>query len=108
VEEDARQTEKYQLLYQELEKLPKVDGIAPVDILGLPQPLATFLRSLMRKGPMSPEQIAVQLDLTKELAQVLADQLVTKGYLRTEEGEEKLYLVYFARMRKHNVPSDLF
>ncbi len=93
-----------------------MDGITPTDILALPEPFDKFLRLLMRQGSMTIEQIAVQLGLTDEQAQSLADIFVSKGYLRTEaiasEEEEEsgtgtVYRVYLARMRKQNIPIDL-
>jgi predicted ArsR family transcriptional regulator len=97
-----------------LQQFPQVEGIIPTDILGLPEPFDVLLRTLMRQGSMTVDQLAAQLDLPPHQAQQLGDGLVTKGYLRVEEpeseeesGQGRIYRVYYARMRKHNIPSDL-
>lgn len=91
--------------------MPNVDGISPTDILLLPKDFEQLLRTLMRKGSMTVEEFANQLDLPLDQAQNLGNLFVEKGYLRTEGKEPDsgpVYLVYLARVRRHNIPSSLF
>jgi hypothetical protein len=109
-EEESRHVDRYQILDQELESIPHVDGVIPTDILALPGPFDVLLRNLMRKGSMTVEQLASELDLTVEQAHSLGEHFVAKGYLRAEneeEGGEQVYRVYFARMRRHDIPNEL-
>ena len=103
--------DKYQVMYQELQEIPSVDGIAPTDVLSLPEHFERLLRTLMRKGSMTVEEVANELDLPVNQAQNLGDVLIEKGYLRAEGGGPDtgpVYRVYFARVRKRNIPAGLF
>jgi predicted ArsR family transcriptional regulator len=102
--------DKYQILHREIEGIPPVDGVTPMNIARLPEPFALLLRTIMRQGSMTVEQLADQLELTMEQAQNLGDHFVAKGYLRIEtEGpdEGQVYRVYFARTRKRYIPPEL-
>lgn len=102
--------DNYSRLLQESEQVPQVQGIVPTDMLELPDNLAAFLRMLMRKGPMSAATLATHLDVTEDKAKHLGDRLVTKGYLLVDASNEEeghLYRIFYARMRKQNIPSQL-
>ncbi len=103
--------DRYERMYQEIQEMPNVEGISPTDILLLPKDFEPLMRTLMRKGSMTVEDFAHQLELPLDHAQNLGDLFVEKGYLRTEvtgTDSELVYRVYLARMRKHNIPSSLF
>lgn len=95
-------------LQQQLAELQPVKGIAPVDILSLPDALATMVRKMMRGG-MTLSALAADLELPLDQARQVGDVLVEKGYLTSEgaESDGVTYRVYFARMRGHNIAIDL-
>ena len=109
----------YEQLRNEVEEVPQVNGIVPVDILNLPQPLARLVRGLVRDKTISAAELAGELEITVEQATGLADSLIEKGYflavqddVSEQDGdvckdEMRRYRIRFARMRKHNIPLDL-
>lgn len=95
-------------LQQQLAELQPVKGIAPVDVLGLPDALAAAIRKMMRGG-MALAELADELGLPLDQARQVGDVMVEKGYL-TSEGEECdgiTYRVYFARMRGRKIAVEL-
>jgi predicted transcriptional regulator len=96
-------------LQQALAKIAKVNGVTMVDVLALPAPLDGVLRKLL-KEIQSVDQIAAELQLPIEQTLQLLDALIEKGFLTAEDqmsGGGRLYKVYFARMRKHNISDKL-
>jgi predicted ArsR family transcriptional regulator len=95
-------------LEQQLAQLQPVKGIAPVDVLRLPDSLASVIRKTMRGG-MTLSALADELGLSLDQARQVGDAMVEKGYLTCEGAESGglTYKVYFARMRGHNIAVDL-
>jgi hypothetical protein len=95
-------------LEQQLAHLQSVKGIAPVEVLGLPDALAAVVRKMMRGG-MTLSVLAGELGLPLDQARQVGDVMVEKGYLTCEgaESEGITYKVYFARMRRQNIAVDL-
>ncbi len=95
-------------LQQQLAQLKPVRGIAPVDVLSLPDVLATVVRKMMRGG-MTLSALAGELGLPLDQARQVGDVMVEKGYLTSEgaESDGVTYRVYFARMRGRNIAIDL-
>ena len=95
-------------LEQQLAQLQPVKGIAPVDVLSLPDSLAAVVRKMLRGG-MTLSALADELGVSLEQARQVGDALVEKGYLTTEgaENDGVTYKVYFARMRRQNIAVDL-
>ena len=99
----------FETLEAQLAGLDSVKGITPVDILLLPEALRPVMRKMLRRAIKLPE-LAGDLLLPEAKAQQVADILVQKGFLLAQsEGDraEVVYKVYFARMRAHDVPSEL-
>jgi hypothetical protein len=97
-------------LQQELAGLARVDGVTLVDILGLPTPLDAALRKLLKEA-LSLDSLADEIQLPVSETRQLMDSLVEKGFVKTEEQSSRggqVYKVYFARIRKHNLPAGLF
>jgi hypothetical protein len=97
-------------LQQELAGLAKVDGVTLVDILRLPAPLDAALRKLL-KAALPLDALAGEIQLPVDETRQLMDSLVEKGFVKTEEQPGRggqVYRVYFARMRKHQLPAGLF
>ena len=97
-------------LMDQLHAVGAFPGITPVDILALPDPVDSAVQRILRRGPMSAGEIASLLDLSESEAKQIADLLVEKGYLLTEERRSDgslVYKVYFARMRGRSIPLDL-
>jgi hypothetical protein len=95
-------------LQQQLAQLQSVKGIAPVDVLSLPDSLAAVVRKMMRGG-MTLSALADELGLPLDQARQVGDVLVAKGYLNSEgtESDGVTYKVYFARMRGQHIAIDL-
>ena len=95
-------------LEQQLAQLQPVKGIAPVDVLSLPDWLASVVRKMMRGG-MTLSALADELGVPLDQARQVGDAMVEKGYLTSEgaESDGVTYKVYFARMRGHNIAVDL-
>lgn len=95
-------------LQQQLAQLQPVKGIAPVDVLSLPDALATVVRKMMRGG-MTLALLAAELGLPLDQARQVGDVMVEKGYLTSEgaASDDVTYRVYFARMRGQNIALDL-
>jgi hypothetical protein len=97
-------------LQQELAGLAKVDGTTLVDILDLPAPLDAALRKLM-KAALPLDALANEVQLPVSETRQLMDILVEKGFVKTEDQPGwggQVYKIYFARMRKHQLPAGLF
>ena len=97
-------------LISQLQAVSVFPGITPVDILALPDPVDSAVQKILRRGPMSVNEMASVLDLPEGEAKQIADLLVEKGYLLTEERHSDgsvVYKVYFARMRGRSIPLDL-
>jgi hypothetical protein len=102
--------DKYSQLVQELEQVPHVQGIVPSDLVALPANIGALLRNMMRQGPLTASALAFQLKVTVEQANYLGNQLIAKGYLLSDPTDAEggyLYRVFYARMRKQNMPSQL-
>lgn len=100
----------FRALYDEIEQLENVDGISATTLLDLPEEIAPILRKIARQKAMDLNQFAVELQLSREDAVMIGDLLTQKGYLYAEQLDEeqgKVYCIYFARMRKRNLPFDL-
>jgi predicted ArsR family transcriptional regulator len=102
--------ENFDALLERLAQLEKVNGITPVDILQLPQPLDVVVREMMRKGGMALAELASRLDLSMAETRRLGELLIEKGFLQSEDREESegvVYKVYLARIRGRNISLDL-
>jgi hypothetical protein len=99
----------FETLAAELIGLNSVEGITPVDILLLPAALRPAMRKMLRNAITVPE-LAGELRVTEAEARQIAEILVQKGFLQTQEGEDGAgvaYKVRFARMPAHNIPPEL-
>ncbi len=102
--------ERFEDLHHDIADLTPVEGTTPLGVAALPAPLDRVLQRMIRQGAMSVEELAEALELSVDKAQHLGEDLVAKGYLRTEDKEDEggtLFRVYLARMRKQNIPLDL-
>lgn len=103
--------EKYESLLQEIQELPQVEGVIPTSVLEMPQGIALLLRTMMRQGSMTVNELAAVLEVSVSQADYLGEQLVAKGYLTSDTNNSEggqVYRVFYARMRKRNIPSELF
>jgi hypothetical protein len=103
-------TQNFELLQQSIAGLPRFSGITPLDAANLPEPLNDFMRKLIRQGSMTVEQLAAQLDVSDEEGQLLADEMVAAGLLKSEESNlasGSIYRVYYARTRSRSLPLEL-
>ena len=100
----------FEALQQTLTQLDRVEGVTVVDIMKLPPPLDVTLKRML-KEPLSVDALATDIQLPVDRTCQIMDTLIDKGFVKTEEQSDvggRLYKVYFARMRKHNLPDNLF
>jgi len=103
--------DKYESLLEDVQGLEQVEGVLPTALLELPASIAQLLRTMMRHGPMTVDELATFLELSVSEADEVGEALVAKGYLvsdSTNAREGQLYRVFYARTRKHNLPAELF
>ncbi len=94
---------------QQLDRLDRMQGISPIDILRLPPDLQPVLRGMF-KTPMPLGQLAGELQLPEAQAQAIADTLVDKGFLTSVERADvtgPCYRVYLARTHTRHIPAEL-
>ena len=97
-------------MQQELNKRSKVEGITPLDVMELPEPLRTAMNKLMRKGSMTVGELAAELNIEMVEARQLGEMLVAQGLLSLVEQKadgEIVYRVRLGRTRGRSVPLDL-
>jgi len=101
--------QSFELLRQSLAGLPRFPGITPLDAANLPEPFDDFMRSLIRQGSMTLEQLAAELGVSNEDGQLLADEMVAAGLLQVREAtlaSGRVYGVYYARTRSRSLPME--
>jgi hypothetical protein len=96
----------YQRITDALQKIPPVEGITPIDVLSLPDPLGVVIGQLIKRGFMSLPDLTEALKMPSTQARAIGDLLTRKGYLVKEyrSGKDIIYRAYIARMRKRNIP----
>lgn len=91
--------------------LERVEGITPINLLDLPTPLNEGLRQLTRQSSMTLEDLAALVGLPPDQMLILAEMLVDKGYLTSENRSSVtgslMFRIYFARMRRKTINLDL-
>jgi hypothetical protein len=95
---------------QEPDKRVKVEGITPLDVVELPEPLRTAMNKLMCKGSMTLSELSVELNLKMVEARQLGQMLIEKGLLTLVEQQadgEILYRPRWGHTRGRSVPLDL-
>jgi hypothetical protein len=100
----------FEHIQQELNKRSKVEGITPLDVMELPEPLRTAMNKLMRKGSMTVGELAAELNIEMVEARQLGEMLVAQGLLSLVEQKadgEIVYRVRLGRTRGRSVPLDL-
>jgi len=75
-------------LRQEIEQRPRSEGIAPSEVMRLPDPLARILNGMLRKGPRSLSELAGEFDLSLPEMHGLGEWLVAKGIFTAETRAE--------------------
>jgi hypothetical protein len=99
----------FDALQQQLARLEHVNGIPPLDIATLPEKVQSSVRKML-KAAMTPGELADDLGMTEDQARQIADILVTKGVLETEDrpGEGIVrYKAHAAPVRPRRIPPDL-
>jgi hypothetical protein len=85
-------------LQDEIDARGRQEGLSPIDLLDLPQGLATIAKKIVRKNGMSLTEIAEDMGQTPTEAQAVLDELVAKGLIRRAEVNEEIwYKAHFAR-----------
>ena len=88
---------RFEELSREVALFAPLARVVPTDLLLLPEPLQSALQLAYRQGHITVAELAAVLKLDPGEAQLLAGQLLEKGYLQPappEEGEE--YLARFS------------
>jgi hypothetical protein len=94
----------FESLRTKLDDVPKVNGISPMDVLDLPDPLGGIIRRMIREKSMSLPEFAEALDLPSSQAEMIGERMVQKGYFEKEEHEIVIYKVKYAQKRKRFIP----
>jgi predicted transcriptional regulator len=88
-----------------------VKGVSALDILNLPDEIGQLIRILSNEKTMALAEIAQHFDLPESKTEEIMKVLVERGYMQVvnpETPQDQLrYRVYYARMRKRNIPLDL-
>lgn len=100
----------YDLLRQELEGWPQREGVTPIDIGDLPEPLREPLQQALRVGTTSLSEMASRLGLDQDQTRHLLALLIDKGFL-VAAGEspdgDSLYRINLVRRKERKLPFDL-
>lgn len=72
-------------LQDEISAREKQQGLSPVDLLDMPEPLANIINQIVRSNGMKLEAIAEKLGQSSAETQTTLDELVQKGYVRKVE-----------------------
>lgn len=101
--------ESFEHILEGLNKLDRIEGATPIDVLNLPDPLGRVFGALIRRGFMQLPDLASEMGLPADQARLVADILTQKGFLIKEfrSGKELVYKPYLVRMRNRNIPLDL-
>ena len=94
---------KFAHLLQKIDELAKVEGIRQVDLLALAAPLDTVFSILTRQGAMTTGELAQDLGLTVNQAEIFVKLLLDKGYIsKADPQTDKAagYKVRFATRKK--------
>lgn len=77
----------------------------------MPSPLNEALRQLTRQSSMTLEDLARAVDVPADQMLILAEMLVSKGYLSSENQPSAtgslVFRIYFARMRRRTINLDM-
>ena len=98
-------------LMHALEQVDPVEGVTPIDVLDLPDPLGRVFGHLVRKGWMTSVDLAAEMGLQEYQARQVAELMVRKGFLLKEARDDEnqpatrppVYRPYFVRMRKRDI-----
>ena len=94
-------------LWREVDQRSRVEGVSPVALLDLPEPLRSATTRLMRIGTMTLSELAADLSLERSQAHHLGELLVDKGILSAApEGPdgEIVYRLRLAHTRRRVLP----
>ncbi len=96
-------------LQTEIDKREPAEGLSPADLLLLPDDLRRIVQLITRRGGMTAEGLAAELDLPPPEVQALAAALVDKGMITPVgiDGQPG-YKVRFGQRRKREVPFDIW
>ncbi len=84
-------------------------GFSPVDLLDMPERMATLMQKIIRSNGITPTEAAKESGRSLEETQQDLDELVRKGYARKVRAKEKtLYKAVFGRKPVKKVSSKLW
>ncbi len=85
-------------LVEKVARLSPVAGLAPMDLLDLPAPVARLLRHVLRCGSASLDELAATLQLEPAQASQIGAALVERGYLLADPPTPGTPLKYRVRL----------
>ena len=90
-------------LQDEIEANERGEGISPIDLLDLPDEVATVIKQIIRRNGMKLIQVAEALQKPAAEVQTLLDELVNKGSVRQIEVKGEIwYKARFAKKRSRS------
>jgi uncharacterized membrane protein len=85
-------------LKDELDARGSKPGLSPIDLLDMPDALATVINKIIRNNGMKLEHIAKDLEQSPEDTEKSLNELVKKGYVRQIKVKEEIwYKAHFGR-----------
>ena len=85
-------------LQDEIEVRDSGEGLSPIDLLDMPDSMATVINKIIRKNGMRLEDIATELGQSPEETQGVLGKLVEKGFVRRIEVKNEVwYKAQFGR-----------
>ncbi len=91
----------YNRLQDEVEARSGGRGLSPVDLLDMPEALATVINQIVRNNGMKLDDIATLLEQSSGDAKATLDDLAAKGYVRKTEVKNQLwYKAHFGRKQE--------
>jgi len=96
-------------LQTEIDKREPAEGLSPADLLMLPDELRRIVQLINRRGGMTTEALAAELELPAPEVETLAGDLVDKGMLTPARIEDQPgYKIRFGHRRRREVPFDIW
>jgi hypothetical protein len=99
----------FRRLQDEIEARAQNKGLSPIDLLDMPEALATVINKVIRSNGMKLEDIATELGQSVEETQTTLDELVKKNLVRRVEVKDEIwYKAQFARKSDKTLSSNIW
>ena len=90
----------YTSLTAVIDDLAAVNGVHPLDIADLDEPLNKVIQTMLREGEVSVASIAELFELDQDEAEKVANALYDKGFLSAVDTDAKGAITYQVRVAR--------